>query len=151
MSNQQSFSCIGTGLPRLNHYLARIIASCSRTQHSDVSKAGTRGLESSTLPLSHWAPSMDECPQALITNYSTDFGNVFRIFLWWFLFIKQIKLPANISVLQYLSLQQVQKITNSLYICAVSSELSYTLPIDAQPACTSVQSVRAFTASIHKI
>ena len=30
--------------------------SCSRTKHSDAGEARTLGLESSTLPLSHYAP-----------------------------------------------------------------------------------------------
>ena len=38
----QSFSCIGMGLPELNHKLARINVSCSRTQHSDTGEAQTR-------------------------------------------------------------------------------------------------------------
>ena len=50
------FSYVGTGLPGLNQYLARINVSCSRTQCSDAGEARTRGLESSTLPLSHCAP-----------------------------------------------------------------------------------------------
>ena len=40
---QQIFSYTGTGLPRLNHYLARINVSCSRTQHSDSGQARTCG------------------------------------------------------------------------------------------------------------
>ena len=48
------------GLPGLNQDLARINVPCSRTQHSDASEARTAdlGLESSTLPLNHCAPSI---------------------------------------------------------------------------------------------
>ena len=57
--SQQSFSYVGTGLPGLNRYQARINVSCSRTQHSDTGEAGTRSplsFELSTLPLSHCIP-----------------------------------------------------------------------------------------------
>ena len=40
---QQSFSYIGTGLPGLNQYYARINVSCSRPQHSDAGEARTHG------------------------------------------------------------------------------------------------------------
>ena len=39
MSHQQSFSYIGTGIPGLNQYYARINVSYSRTQHSDAGEA----------------------------------------------------------------------------------------------------------------
>ena len=58
-SHQQSFSYVGTGLPGLNQYYARINVSCSRTT-TQWRRWGSNppplGLESSTLPLSHWAP-----------------------------------------------------------------------------------------------
>ena len=54
-SHQQSFSYIGTGLPGLNQYQARINVSCSRTT-TQWRRWGSNprpfGLESSTLPLS---------------------------------------------------------------------------------------------------
>ena len=55
--SQQSFSHIGTGLPRLNKYKARINVLCSRTQPSDAKSLKPPGLQSksSTLPLSHCA------------------------------------------------------------------------------------------------
>ena len=37
---QQSFSYVGTGLPGLNQYLARINVSCSRSQPSDAGEVG---------------------------------------------------------------------------------------------------------------
>ena len=55
-SRQLSFSYIGTGLPGLNQYSARINVSCSRTQRS-----GRWCLESSTLPLNHCALSALVC------------------------------------------------------------------------------------------
>ena len=58
-SHQQSFSFIGTGLPGLNQYWARINVSCSRTT-TQWRRWGSNlrpfDLESSTLPLSHCAP-----------------------------------------------------------------------------------------------
>ena len=42
-SHQQSFSYLGTGLPGLNQYSARIDVSCSRTQCSDADEARTHG------------------------------------------------------------------------------------------------------------
>ena len=42
-SQSKIFSYIGTGLPGLNQYLARINESCSRTQHCDASEAQTHG------------------------------------------------------------------------------------------------------------
>ena len=39
MSHRQSFSYIGTGLPGLNQYKARINVSCPRTQGSDAGEA----------------------------------------------------------------------------------------------------------------
>ena len=50
--SQQFFSYVGMGLPGLKQYEARIIVSCSRTQHSYASEVRTLGLELSTLPLS---------------------------------------------------------------------------------------------------
>ena len=58
-SHQQSFSYIGTVLPGLNQYWARINVSCSRTT-TQWRRWGSNprpfGLESSTQPLSHCAP-----------------------------------------------------------------------------------------------
>ena len=45
--HQQSLSYVGTGLPGLNKYYARINVSCSSTQRSDAGEARTRGLETS--------------------------------------------------------------------------------------------------------
>ena len=58
MSHQQSFNYIGTVLPGLNQYQARINVSCSRTQCSDAGEARTRSpsVSSQALPLSHCAP-----------------------------------------------------------------------------------------------
>ena len=42
-SHQQSFSYVGTGLPGLNQYYARITMSWSGTQRSDVGEAQTHG------------------------------------------------------------------------------------------------------------
>ena len=63
-SHQQSFSYIGTGLPGLKQYWARINVSCSRTT-TQWRRWGSNprpfGLESSTLPLSHCAPIFFFC------------------------------------------------------------------------------------------
>ena len=59
-SHQQSFSYIGTGLPGLNQYEARINVSSSKTTtqwHRWGSNLRPFDLESSTLPLSHFASS----------------------------------------------------------------------------------------------
>ena len=57
-SHQRSFSYIGTVLPGLNQYIARINVSCSRTT-TQWRRWGSNprpfGLESSTLPPSHCA------------------------------------------------------------------------------------------------
>ena len=54
MSNQQSFSYKGTGLPGLNQYLARI--NVFAQGHNPMTPVrfnpGPLGLESSTIPLS---------------------------------------------------------------------------------------------------
>ena len=52
-SHQQSFSYVGTGLPGLNQYKARINVSCSRTQHSDAGKARTPDPSVSSQALYH--------------------------------------------------------------------------------------------------
>ena len=52
---QQFFSYVGTGLPGLNQYQAKINVSCSRTQHSDAGEAWTRSLSASSQALYHWA------------------------------------------------------------------------------------------------
>ena len=54
--HHQSFSYIGTGLPGLNQYLARINVSCSRTQRSDADESRTHGPSVSSQALSHCAP-----------------------------------------------------------------------------------------------
>ena len=41
--SQQSFSYVGTGLPGLNQYYARINVSCSMTRRSDAGEARNRG------------------------------------------------------------------------------------------------------------
>ena len=56
--SQQSLSYIGTGLPGLNQYWARINVSCSRTQHSDAGVAWTRGPSISSQALYHWATAL---------------------------------------------------------------------------------------------
>ena len=55
MSHQQSFKYVGTGLPGLNQYLARIYVSCTRTQGSDACEARTPGSSVSSQALYHWA------------------------------------------------------------------------------------------------
>ena len=52
-------SYVRTGLPGLNQYLARIIVSCSRTQHYETGKARDHSpsVLSHSLPLSHCATS----------------------------------------------------------------------------------------------
>ena len=60
--SQRFFIYVGKGLPWLNHNLARIDMSCSRTQHIDAGEAiicnPSVSLESSTLPLSHCTHKM---------------------------------------------------------------------------------------------
>ena len=41
--SQQSFSYVGTGLPGLNQYYARINVTCSMTRRSDAGEARNRG------------------------------------------------------------------------------------------------------------
>ena len=53
--SQQFFSYVGTGLPGLNQYQARINVSCSRTQHRDASEARTWGPSVSSQVLYNWA------------------------------------------------------------------------------------------------
>ena len=55
-SHQQSVSYIGTDLPGLNQYLARINVTCSRTR-TQRCRWGSFSLKTSTLPQSHCAPS----------------------------------------------------------------------------------------------
>ena len=57
-SHQQSFSYVGTGLPGLNQYKARINVSCSRTQRSDAGEARTCGPSVSSQALYHWATAL---------------------------------------------------------------------------------------------
>ena len=52
---QQFFSYVGTGLPGLDHNLARINVSCLRTQHSDTGIAQTRNPLVLSQALYHWA------------------------------------------------------------------------------------------------
>ena len=52
---QQSFSYIGTDLPWLNQYEARINVSFSRTQCSDACEARTSGPSVLSQALYHWA------------------------------------------------------------------------------------------------
>ena len=59
MSHQQSFSFVGTGLPGLNQYYARINVSCSRTQHSNAGEARTYGP-------SVWSQALYHCATALL-------------------------------------------------------------------------------------
>ena len=56
MSRQQFFSYVGTGLPGLNQYKARINVSCSRTQCSDAGEARVRCPSVSSQALYHCAP-----------------------------------------------------------------------------------------------
>ena len=71
-SHQQSFSYVGTGLPGLNQYLARINVSCSRTQRSKADEARTRGPSiSSQADNVTWAGSNTVC-SATIKRYSFD-------------------------------------------------------------------------------
>ena len=44
--SQQSFSNVGTGLPWLNQYQARINVSCERTQSSDAGEVEPAALQS---------------------------------------------------------------------------------------------------------
>ena len=54
-SSQKFFSYVGTGLPGLNQYLARINVSFSKTRHSDAGEARTHGPSVSSQALYHWA------------------------------------------------------------------------------------------------
>ena len=51
--SQQYFSYVGTGLPVLKQYLARINVSYSRTQHNDANEARTRVPSVSSQALYH--------------------------------------------------------------------------------------------------
>ena len=53
--SRQFFSYVGTGLPRLNQYQARINVTCSSIQHSDAGEALTRGPSVSSQALYYWA------------------------------------------------------------------------------------------------
>ena len=57
-SHQQSFRYKGTGLPGLNQYLAgiNVLAQGHNTVTPVRLEPRPFGLESSTLPLSHWVP-----------------------------------------------------------------------------------------------
>ena len=70
-SHQQTFRYVGTGLPGLNQYKARINVSCSKTTtqwHWWGSNPQPLGLESRTLPLSHYAPQMHMLTWAFLIN-----------------------------------------------------------------------------------
>ena len=54
----QIFSYVGTGLPGLNQYQARINLSCSKTQHSDAGEARTSNLSVSSQALYYWATAL---------------------------------------------------------------------------------------------
>ena len=56
--SQQFFSYVGTGLPWLNQYLARINVSCSKTQSSDAGEAQTHNPSVSSKALYHWATAL---------------------------------------------------------------------------------------------
>ena len=71
-SHHQSFSFKGMGLSGLNqYYLARIIVSCSRTQHSGTGEAQTRGPLVSSQALYHWAGAfhISSCVKQWIVSY----------------------------------------------------------------------------------
>ena len=66
--SQQFFSYVGTGLPGLNQYWARINESCSRTQCSNASEARIRNPSVLSQALYHWATA------ALLWNGSSWYG-----------------------------------------------------------------------------
>ena len=79
MSHQQSISYVGTGLPGLNQYYARINVSCSRTQRSDPGEARTWGplvssqaLFHSSSPLIHWYSFIMNKTSTMSMNNSVD-------------------------------------------------------------------------------
>ena len=57
-SHQQSFSYVGTGLPGLNQYYARINVSCSRTTTQWCRWGTTRDPSVSSQALYHWATAL---------------------------------------------------------------------------------------------
>ena len=61
-SHQQSFSYVGTSIPGLNRYKARINVSCSRTQRSDAGEARTPGQSVLSQVLYHWSTDSDKRP-----------------------------------------------------------------------------------------
>ena len=56
--SQQFISYVGTALPWLNQYLARINVSCSRTQCSDASEAQTHSPSVSSQALYYWTTAL---------------------------------------------------------------------------------------------
>ena len=72
-SHHQCFSYVGTCLPGLNHYKARITnVSCSRTQRSDAGETRTSRPLVSSQALYHWATAFRIILHVLLDTIELD-------------------------------------------------------------------------------